>query len=43
MQVKKIVCIIFFFALMIFISAGFAQDNESEKAELAELKKKLRL
>jgi hypothetical protein len=38
MRVKKIVCIIFFFALVGFPSLGLTQDKGGEKTELAELK-----
>ena len=41
MQVKKIVCIIFFFTLMSFASLDFARDNESEKSELSELRQQI--
>ena len=41
MQVKKIVCIVFFFALIGFPSLGLAQDEGSEKNELTELKQQI--
>ncbi|MGB2809058.1 MAG: hypothetical protein WBC22_15045 [Sedimentisphaerales bacterium] len=41
MRVKKIVCIIFFFALVGFPSLGFTQDKGSENIELAELKQQI--
>ena len=41
MRVKKIVCIIFFFALISFPSLGLAQNEETKNTELVELKQQI--
>ena len=41
MRAKKIDCIIFFFALMIFTSVVFAQDKVGEKNELVDLRQQI--
>jgi len=41
MQIRKVVCMLFFFATVCMSNMGLAQDKETEDAELAELKQQV--